>query len=201
MLWRFCLSHCRQWQRTGAMLFVTAVGPYAELWAVYQVLLENGSTSDHYSSEWFDACAFYLIMQVTVSFVGSAMGMSFRAYVLMMTITAPAAWLLAFPLAPSWVGGNSLRIFQLMVLAYMSSVGVFISLDQTSREFLEKERSHERCVATANTLPWRPTRTAVLHAASAGMWPRSLTTSARRSRRCRWRPIRWPASSTPRTWP
>ena len=54
-----------------------------------------------------------------------------------------------------WVGGNSLRIFQLMVLAYMSSVGVFISLDQTSREFLEKERSHERCVATANATTLR----------------------------------------------
>ena len=54
ILWRFC----HQWQRTAVLMFICAVGPYAELWVVYGVLLQNGSASDQYSLEWFDASAF-----------------------------------------------------------------------------------------------------------------------------------------------
>ena len=91
ILWRFC----HPWQRTAVLIFVCAVGPYAELWVVYGVLLQNGSASDQYSLEWFDASAFFVIMMGAIPFWGASTGMSFRAYALLMAIDAPAAWLFA----------------------------------------------------------------------------------------------------------
>ena len=145
----YCLARCKQWQRTASLSFVFIVGPYAEMADTRGACLALGPGSAAYSVLWLDAFVFSLIMMLSLPFFATNLTVPARHYFALVAVYLPYGYCLCTGLAPSWVASEdaSGRLVCLMLLSLISSAGIFASLDQTSREYVEKERAHERYVA------------------------------------------------------
>lgn len=157
MMMNYCLKSCSTWQRTLAFGLVYTVGPSMELLDTWTARETLGASSAEYSILWFDAFVFSLIMQMSLPFIASTLGIPFRHFICQVVFYIPfgATWATVLP--PQWVIGTDAdylgsnasrgRLFFLMLLALIASIGIFAGLDQTSREFVERSRAHERYIA------------------------------------------------------
>jgi signal transduction histidine kinase len=157
MMMNYCLKSCSTWQRTLALGLVYTVGPSMELLDTWTARETLGASSAEYSILWFDAFVFSLIMQMSLPFIASTLGIPFRHFICQVVFYIPfgATWATVLP--PQWVIGTDAdylgsnasrgRLFFLMLLALIASIGIFAGLDQTSREFVERSRAHERYIA------------------------------------------------------
>jgi signal transduction histidine kinase/CheY-like chemotaxis protein len=142
----YCMTHCRQWQRTACLCLVVLVGPYSELAATHHAYLTMGPAAPEYSVIWLDNFVFSLIMEVSISSIATTLGVPFRMYTLLVLSYLPAGICWAFVLQPAWAQGTSL-CGVLLALALVASVSNFVGQDLTTREFAEKEKAHERYIA------------------------------------------------------
>jgi len=77
-------------------------------------------------------------------FFASWMQIPLRVYALVMVVDSLHGAAFALWLAPAWAAQGLGRLLMFVAIAYTASVGIFASLDQTSREWLQKVRAHER---------------------------------------------------------
>ena len=142
-----CQAYCKPWLQAVVGCAVFTIGPSSEAYTTYTERTILGAASEAYSILWLDTFSFFLMMTITYPLVAAMLNMPLRAYAINLVVILPVGSFFAIGLPPAWAVAHAGRIFCLLLTSFVSSFAIFVSIDQTSREYREKEKAHERYIA------------------------------------------------------
>ena len=142
-----CQAYCKPWLQAVVGCAVFTIGPSSEAYTTYTERAILGAASEAYSILWLDTFSFFLMMTITYPLVAAMLNMPLRAYAINLVVILPVGSFFAIGLPPAWAVAHAGRIFCLLLTSFVSSFAIFVSIDQTSREYREKEKAHERYIA------------------------------------------------------
>ena len=144
-----CQAYCKPWLQAVVGCAVFTIGPSSEAYTTYTERAILGAASEACSILWLDTFSFFLMMTITYPLVAAMLNMPLRAYAINLVVILPVGSFFAIGLPPAWAVAHAGRIFCLLLTSFVSSFAIFVSIDQTSREYREKEKAHERYASGA----------------------------------------------------